>query len=739
MKSKTTRVSSFLNEEQQRAATAPLGPVLVLAGAGTGKTRALIARVAYLIEEAGAVPESILIVTFTNKAADKLRERLMEMLGQTQTLPWAGTFHSFCARLLRQEGHLLGFQQDFTIYDTDDSKRLLAEILREKGIPREELPPVLLQNWISAWKNGRQDSPPKRDSRRRLLPELLKLYQTNLRQSQSMDFDDLLLYPVELFRAAPKVLSRIQEKYRHILIDEYQDTNRPQYELASMLASKHCSLFAVGDDDQSIYQWRGADLRNILEFEQDYPDAVVCRLEQNYRSTEAILRVANDVIVRNRARKPKEIWTALKGGEKAVLRPCRTDLDEAREVVGEIFHRARRLKIPWKSFAVLYRTNAQSRPFEEILISQTIPYSLVGAIRFYDRKEIKDALSYLRVIINPADELSLRRAFSVPTRGIGLKSIQRLDEAAREWKCTLAEAMARVDEIPKMTAITKIRLKAMHDLLCSCREKTEKLPLPRLISEVIIESGLRPRLEEEGTDEARNRLENLEQLVAAAQQRCRSNPAMTLGDFLQEVALIADVDDWQDKDDTVTLMTLHAAKGLEFPTVFIVGLEEGLFPHERSSASEADIEEERRLFYVGVTRARENLYLTYAGQRWQGGSISKSEPSRFLREIHPENLQGWTLPKDKKDTEPPWWSDDERGVMPVRSRGRTTDRRKTRLPVETSLLYRIGDWVEHPKFGRGVVTAKSGDLSNLKLRVAFEGIGSKLLAVKFASLKKIDR
>jgi DNA helicase-2/ATP-dependent DNA helicase PcrA len=739
MKSGTATILASLNEAQQRAVTAPLGPVLVLAGAGTGKTRALIARVAYLIAEIGAKPHGILALTFTNKAAGELQERLADLLGHDETLPWAGTFHSFCARLLREYGNVLGFRRNFTIYDTDDSQRLLAEILREKGIARDELPPAVLQNWISAQKNGREPTPAragKRDPRRRHVPELLERYNELLRQSQAMDFDDLLRLPIELFDANPEILSRVQKRYRHILIDEYQDTNRLQYELGRRLAQKHRSLFAVGDDDQSIYGWRGADLRNILEFEQDFPDATVCRLEQNYRSTEAILRVANDVIACNRARKEKEIWTSLKGGERAILRPCRTDLDEAHEVVGEIFHLVRRQRIPWNTFAILYRTNAQSRAFEETLLSQAIPYSLVGAIRFYERREIKDALSYLRVIVNPSDELSLRRLFGAPSRGIGPKSIQRLDRAAHEWQTTMWEGLAKTDEVPELTPAAKVRLKATYDLLTSLREKTSRLSLPDLISEMQLASGLRARLEEEATPEARDRLENLDQLIASAQERHRRNPAMTLDDFLQEIALISDVDDWRDKADAVTLMTLHAAKGLEFPCVFIAGLEEGLFPHERSGDGELDIEEERRLFYVGVTRAKEKLYLTYAAQRWRGGKITESEPSRFLREIQPDNLQGWTLPPEKGARELDWWETEDEETTPARSRPAVSRRRKD-APFPSGFVFKIGDLVEHPDFGRGVVTAKSGDWSDLKVRVAFEGIGSKLLAVRVAPLRKI--
>jgi DNA helicase-2/ATP-dependent DNA helicase PcrA len=522
------------------------------------------------------------------------------------------------------------------------------------------------------------------------------------------------------------------------LIDEYQDTNRLQYELGRHLARQHRSLFAVGDDDQSIYGWRGADLRNILEFEQDFPDAVVYRLEQNYRSTEPILSVANDVIARNRARKEKQIWTTQKEGEKAVLRPCRTDFDEAHEVVGEIFHLARRQKASWRSFAVLYRTNAQSRAFEEALLSQAIPYGLVGAIRFYERKEIKDALSYLRTLANPDDELSLRRIFTAPSRGIGAKSIQCLQQGARDWSCTLWQVLSKVDEVPNLASAAKVRLKATYDLLGSLRQKSSALPLPQFIADVLAASGLRASLEKEGTAEARDRLDNLDQLVAGSEERCRMNPAMNLEDFLQEVALISDVDNWRDKAEAVTLMTLHAAKGLEFPYVFLVGLEEGLFPHERSTGGEADIEEERRLFYVGVTRAQKKLYLTYASERWQTGRIVRAEPSRFLREIRPENLQGWTLPPESQSRERTWWETDEGEAFQEDSRRPRFSRRRADTPAASAIPYKIGDLVEHPQFGRGVVTAKSGEWADLKVRVAFEGIGSKLLALKFAPLKKID-
>jgi DNA helicase-2/ATP-dependent DNA helicase PcrA len=738
MKPEAQHILSSLNESQQKAVAAPLGPMLVLAGAGTGKTRALIARVAYLIAELNAKPVSILALTFTNKAAGELKERLKSLLGEDQMLPWAGTFHSFCARLLREYGEVLGHSRSFTIYDTDDSEKVLTTILREEGIAREELSPALLQTWISAKKNGREQNSDKRDPRYRWVPKLLERYDELLRLSNAVDFDDLLRLPVQLFDSHADILNHVQTMYRHILIDEYQDTNRLQYELARHLSRQHRSLFAVGDDDQSIYGWRGADLRNILEFEQDFPDAAVYRLEQNYRSTEPILLVANDVIARNRARKEKQIWTMQKEGEKAVLRPCRTDFDEAHEVVGEIFHLMRRQKLSWRSFAVLYRTNAQSRAFEEALLSQAIPYGLVGAIRFYERKEIKDALSYLRVIANADDDLSLRRAFGAPVRGIGTKSIQCLQETAKEWTCTLGQVLARVDEVPKLGSAAKVRLKATDDLLDSLRKRALTLPLPQFVEEVLTTSGLRASLEKEGTAEARERLENLDQLVAGAEERYRINPAMSLDDFLQEVALISDVDNWRESADAVTLMTLHAAKGLEFPYVFLVGLEEGLFPHERSAEDKADVEEERRLFYVGVTRAQKKLYLTYASERWQAGRIVRAEPSRFLREIHPENLQGWTLPPESRSHERMGWEMDEEEIFEEESRRPRSSRRHAAAPPSPSMPFRIGDLVEHPQFGRGVVTAKSGQWEDLTVRVAFEGVGSKLLALKFAPLRKID-
>ncbi|MFH1011323.1 MAG: UvrD-helicase domain-containing protein [bacterium] len=738
MTAEVEQILSTLNEAQQTAVAAPVRPLLVLAGAGTGKTRALTARVAYLIAEKGANPESLLALTFTNKAADELRERLSGLMGEGRALPWAGTFHSFCARLLREFGEVLGYERSFSIYDTDDSERVLAAVLRQRGIARDELSPALLRNWLSAKKNGREPPSEKRHPFHRLLPEILDEYNGLLRQSQAMDFDDLLRLPIELFDAHPDILEKVQKRYRHVLVDEYQDTNRLQYELVRRLAQVHRSLFVVGDDDQSIYGWRGADLRNILEFERDFPDTIVCRLEQNYRSTEAILHVANDVIARNRARKEKRIWTSQKGGDRPVLRVCRTDLDEAQEVVGEIFHLARKQGIPWCAFAVLYRTNAQSRPFEEALLAQMIPYHLVGAIRFYERKEIKDALSYLRVIANPSDELSLRRLFGAPSRGIGPKTILRLEQAARQWGCTLWETLSRLEEVPDLTPAAKIRLNATQDLIDSFRRRTAALSVSELIAELMVASGLRAQLQQEGTQEAQERLDNLDQLVAGAEERCRANPAMTLDDFLQEIALISDVDDWRDRAEAVTLMTLHTAKGLEFPYVFLVGLQEGLFPHERSGNSEAEIEEERRLFYVGVTRARKRLYLTYATQRWQRGKISQAEPSRFLREIHPENLQGWTLPPERKLGEREWWQveEEEEGSAPAHD-SLSSHRRAKTLRTE-GIPYRIGDLVEHPQFGRGVVTAKSGGWADLKIRVAFEGIGSKLLAVQFAPLRKID-
>jgi DNA helicase-2/ATP-dependent DNA helicase PcrA len=733
-KSELDRFLGTLNSAQREAVTSPDGPALVLAGAGSGKTRVLIGRALYLLAHERVNPGAILVMTFTNKAAGELQNRLRDNLGTNQELPWAGTFHGFCARLLRIYGAEIGLSRDFTIYDTEDSERVLAALLAEHRIGKESLTPAKLHVWISLLKNGGRLS--YRDSMHKTAESLLPEYNSRLRESQAVDFDDLLSLPLELLVNNPDVRERLRRKYDHILIDEFQDTNRNQYDLALTLAKPQNNLFAVGDDDQSIYGWRGAEPKNILDFQHDLPATRIFRLEQNYRSTQAILDVANDVISHNRNRKEKSLWTEKEGGEKVVLRYASRAMDEANEVIGEIHQLARKRLYHWNDFAVLYRTNALSRNFEEVFIQQAIPYTLVGGVRFYHRKEVKDLVAYLRVLVNPNDEQAWRRVFSVPPQGIGDVTVRRLEELSRNTGLGLGDLLRTASALEELTAGARNKLNALVGKLDSIRQKIASLDLAKIVKLVLDGSGLRAFYAEQDAEDSEDRLANLAQLVEAARDRSIVHPEYDLSEFLTEISLVSDVDDYNETPDRVTLMTVHAAKGLEFPVVFIVGLEENLFPHKRS-ISDKEIEEERRLFYVGVTRAKERLYLTYSQNRSMNGMLEMQEPSRFLSDIEPAKLRGWTLPPPHRAD---FSSQDDNGFADSFNDSEFSFRQQSASkqdPVSLLIPYKIGDVVEHPEFGRGIVTAKSGEADSIKVRVAFEGMGSKLLAIKFAPLKKI--
>ena len=727
-----------LNPDQREAVTAPDGPVLVLAGAGSGKTRVLTGRAFFLLSERNVRPESVIIMTFTNKAARELQERLHAYLGRKEDLPWAGTFHSFCARLLRVYGDQIGLSRNFTIYDTDDSEQVIASLLAERRISKDELTPAVLRAWISLLKNG--GTLTGRHPMHRHAEDLLPVYNERLRAAQAVDFDDLLSLPLELMQKSPEVRERLERRYEHILIDEFQDTNRIQYELARALARPQNRLYVVGDDDQSIYGWRGADAKILLDVQHDLPETKVYRLEQNYRSTQPILDVANDLIGQNRVRNEKKLWTAATGGEKVTLRTLSRAMDEAHEVVGEIYHLVRAGKFRWNDCAVLFRTNAMSRQFEEVLIGQAIPYAVIGGIRFYERKEVKDLLAHLRLMVNSEDEQSWRRYFKTPPKGIGATTVERLEAMMRDANQSFAFALRRVDDVADLPKAMRAKLHALVDQLADLRAKIKDRALVDQVQTVLDASGLCEHYRDESEAETEDRVSNLLQLVEAARERQREHPEYDLTDFLSEIALVSDVDDLDSSLERVTLMTLHAAKGLEFPVVFISGIEENVLPHQRSLGSAAEIEEERRLFYVGVTRARERLYLTYAQTRYVNGGLQFQEPSRFLRDIEPAKLRGWTLPPKNYERE----FGDDQSYEPSRRMHRAplpnswSSKSSNGKPLNPIFPYKIGDLVQHPEFGLGVVTAKSGDADDMKIRVAFEGIGSKLLAVKFAQLKKVE-
>jgi len=720
-----------LNPAQLEAATHINGPLLVLAGAGSGKTRVLTARIAYLLRQ-GAAPWSILAITFTNKAAGEMKERVCRMVGDRAGDIWLSTFHAFCARLLRCEAdHLAGLEKNFVIYDAGDSLALIKSCLRELGLDEKHYPPAGVQAAISNAKNalldagafGRQAD----NFYQQKAAEVYDLYQRKLRKNNAADFDDLLLLAVRLLENNPAVLAKYQDKFRYILIDEYQDTNRAQYVLARLLAARHRNIFVVGDIDQSIYAWRGADIRNILDFETDYPEARVIKLEQNYRSTQTILDAANTIIENNRDRKPKTLWTENPDGEPITHYLALDERDEARYICDNVIRQNTDCRLPYRSLAVLYRTNAQSRVIEEAFMRAGVPYTIVGGLKFYDRKEVRDILAYLRVVLNPADDISLRRIINVPRRGIGDATISRLAEYAAQRGLSLFDAVSGAGDIPGLAARAKKQLDELAALIFTLTAKAPALPVAKLIQTVAEESGYLAGLENEQTPQAEARIENLRELLSVAKEFAAGGLEDTLENFLSHIALVSDIDAADTGGDRVTLMTLHSAKGLEFPVVFLAGLEEGIFPHARTLLSEREIEEERRLCYVGVTRARRKLFVTNARMRTIYGNTVMYPPSRFLGEI-PEALM------EKNTVRPPDRCRPAPNPAPVPLRTPAAPAVKGGRPAAD---WRAGDKVEHAKWGVGTIVAVRGSGDGQEVKVAFPGRGIRQLMAKFAPLTKI--
>jgi DNA helicase-2/ATP-dependent DNA helicase PcrA len=724
-----------LNSQQRSAVIAEDGPVLVLAGAGSGKTRVLTGRAFYLIAERKVHPTAIAVMTFTNKAAGELQKRLAEMLGARDSIPWAGTFHGFCARLLRQWGEAIGLPKEYSIYDSADSERVVVELLSERKFVREEIAPSTIRNWISLIKSGGKLS--GRNRFHKLAEDLVEEYDRHLRAAGAVDFDDLLLLPLELFRERPDILDKLQHRYDHILIDEFQDTNRIQYNLARAIALPQNNIYAVGDDDQSIYGWRGADLRNLTDFEKDFSGGKTFNLEQNYRSTQEILNVANDVISAKKKHRLKQLWTDKQGGEQVVFCQHTRAADEANEVVGEMDQLVRQHGYTWNSFAVLLRTNSLSRYFEEVLINQSIPYTIVGGTKFYDRKEIKDLVAFLRVLSNPGDEQAWKRILKTPPKGIGNVTIIKITERCRQTGLSFGEVIEDAELLTEAGPAARNRLEKLAQVISDTRERTRNLSISELVADVLNISVLKEYYNEKLPDEAEDRIANLDQFVEAAREREAARPEYGLVDFLSEIALVSDIDDYQETIERVTLMTMHAAKGLEFPVVFVVALEDNLLPHSRSSDSVDEIDEERRLFYVAITRAKERLYLSASETRSLNGQLMFQEPSRFLRDIEPAKLKGWTLPTQTRSMM--FEAEDEKEQTPREYYQHQYRKATSKSDDSTAMIpYKIGDIVEHSDFGIGVVTAKSGTIGDMKVRVAFEGVGSKLLALKYATLRKLD-
>jgi len=721
-----------LNPEQHEATTTTEGPLLVIAGAGSGKTRVLTHRVAWLIGVCGIAPEGIVAVTFTNKAAAELKERVVNLLGPSARGVWVSTFHSTCVRILRREIHHLGREPGFVIYDATDSLGLVKEALRRGGHDAATSEARRVHWRIDEWKNsalGPADVASRpRDFDDERLAAVYATYETLLAEANALDFNDLLLHTVRLFNQHPQVLREYQERWQYILVDEYQDTNRVQYELINQLAAGHRNLCVVGDPDQSVYGWRGADIRNILDFEKDFADAKVVKLERNYRSTEAILRGAGAVVSHNIDRKEKQMRAERTGGDPIRFYKASDDRDEAQFVVQGILEAVRDHDRPLGDHAILYRTNAQSRPLEDELLKYAVPYVIVGGVRFYDRAEVKDALAYLRLAVNRADPMALRRIVNNPPRGIGKGTLSRAEGLAQERGLTLYEGLRALAVEGGTRSAAKVR--AFFELFESVANEVETLTPADALTVVLDRSGYLAHLERDRNPEAEGRIENLRELVASAEDFEPGGDAAEerspLELFLDQVALVSDLDQYEESTDRVSLMTAHSSKGLEFPVVFLVGMEEGVFPHSASSRDDRAVEEERRLCYVGMTRAMEGLTLTWALERRRWGSLTFGVPSRFLSEI-PESLVVGSRPD----------SSDRLGRASGGERRASGERDLDYSygQSEETQAALVGARVRHTIFGEGTVLAVQGLGPRAKLRVRFERAGIKTLVQRFANLE----
>ncbi len=728
MTTSTEDLLAGLNPVQRDAVLATEGPVLIVAGAGSGKTRVITHRVAHLLRS-GVRPRQILAITFTNKAAAEMRERITHLVGSSIAEDmWIMTFHSSCARILRYEAEHLGFGRNFTIYDEQDAERVISGILKDLNLDVKKWPPRQLKHAISQAKNVCVDAGElhrvAQTYPERMVAQVYGAYEERLRQANALDFDDLLMRTVALFETKPEVLAKWQERFRYIVIDEYQDTNHAQYRFASLVAAKYRNLCVVGDEDQSVYAFRGATIRNILEFERDYPDAQVFKLEQNYRSTQTILDAANAVIRNNTQRKDKHLFSERGEGAKVVRYQADDEHDEAHFIAGEINRLTAHEGYTGNDVAVFYRTNAQSRVLEEIFLRYGIPYRVVGGLKFYERREVRDALAYLRAAHNPADRISLVRAAGSPKRGVGTGTIDRLIQWSNEQQITLADAFTRADEVPGLTGRGKSGCFDLARVLRLIRERdAAELPLADVVRTATEDSGLIASFEAEDTVESQSRVENLQELGGVAEEfeagRQQEGAPARLADFLERTSLISEVDLMADTEEVVTMMTLHNAKGLEYPVVFLTGLEEGVFPHVRSVGDPDQLEEERRLAYVGITRAQRLLYLTHAWSRSLWGGTNYNPASRFIGEIPPDLVD--VLREAEAPRERRWsWEGSPR-----------------RAPVEAHVI-RVapGDRVVHEAFGAGRVVEVSGTGTDTEVTVNFDDEGTKRLVLAYANLSK---
>lgn len=760
-----------LNEQQRVAVTHTEGPLLIIAGAGSGKTRVLTFRIAYLLR-AGVHPSHILALTFTNKAAQEMKERIAHLVGEgVGGRMWAGTFHSIFSRILRAEAEKIGYTSGFTIYDTDDSLAAIKAVMNQLGISQQVLPPQGVRSRISGAKNAMiswQEYARTADSiSEKQTGQIFEEYEKRLRQSNAMDFDDLLLNTIRLLEQHPDVLDKYQQRFRYLLVDEYQDTNRAQYVAVSMLARATRNLCVVGDDAQSIYRWRGADIRNILDFQKDYPEAVVVRLEQNYRSTKTILLAADAVIKNNRKQLKKTLWTDNPEGEKITLLACRDDRDEADAIVRVVRERVARAGLAFKEVAVLYRTNAQSQSLEDALRRSNMPYHIVSGVSFYKRKEVKDTLAYLRLLVNPADSESVMRVINEPTRGIGATSLERVVEWAQQRNIAVFDALREVQMIPSVQKRTITAVTEFVDLIDRHRALLDELSPSSLAQQYIEATGMMQQYKQLDTEESRDRWNNIDRVLSHIAESQERDESLTLATYIEQIALLSDADDPQIGTNRIAMMTMHAAKGLEFPLVVIAGLEQGLFPLAKAEMDINEQEEERRLFYVGITRARQQLVLTYAERRYRFGELVFSRPSMFLSEIdktlfdersqqgsravEPMRVSHGMDQRPDARTERRSYSDRGGaargyGAIPPPSAGPAARPKESYSQVPEQESYsqdpsygtlRVGMRVKHPMFGVGTVAGLTGSGQQAKATVQFVNGGRKQLMIAFAKLEVI--
>lgn len=732
-----------LNERQKEAVLATEGPVLVLAGAGSGKTTVLVNRIAYMISEKHIRPWNILAITFTNKAAREMKDRIERLLGDTAKDMWIGTFHSVCVRILRSCIDLLGYNRDFVIYDTADTKTVMKECLRELDIDEKSFPVRNVLSIISNAKNDLMDAATfenvyKSDYRMSIIAKIYYRYQTKLRKNNAVDFDDIILNTVKILSENPDVLSKYQDKFRYILVDEYQDTNNSQYLLINLLAQANRNLCVVGDDDQSIYKFRGANIGNILNFEDDYSDVQKITLDQNYRSTQNILDAANSVISNNKGRMGKSLWTSNGDGNRVYVYTGTNEYDEARYIARQIKKHFDE-QGSFSDCAILYRTNAQSRVIEEMLMRESVPYKVLSGLRFYDRKEIKDIIAYLRVVYNPNDDVSLARIINEPKRKIGNATLEKARNIAREKETSLYDVISHADDYPEFkTAIKK--LLSFSEIIQSLIKLKDTVTIEELTGRILNDTGYMPALVMEYTTESKTRIENLGEFISVITEfEKNEETGNTLGEFLENISLVSDIDGYDENEDSAVLMTIHSAKGLEFPIVFLSGLEEGLFPGMRSMESDDDIEEERRLCYVAITRAKEQLYITKTISRTIHGKTMPTTASRFFKEIPVEYLEDKTTLQPKvakvmQDLGVRNAAAPKKEVYMTKGFGSSV---KSSGSTDYS-KFKAGDTVEHRTFGRGEILKATPCGNDCILEIQFESIGFKRLMAAFAKVKKIN-